>query len=92
MTRDGAALENRATGEQERISKRDPAPVFTKPQDAQQSLTEQPQQLLKPPLPLVRGEEKQDTGTAERVLDRLDTEHTRHKSKQAIKRANKAIR
>ena len=92
MTRDGAFEENRTTGTAERISQRDTEPVFSKPQDAAQPLTPEPEQLLKPPLPLTQGGAKQDEGTAERVFDRLDTEHTRHKNKKTVKKANELIR
>ena len=91
MSRDGAIEENRATGDVERISQRDTAPVLSQPQQETQNLI-QPEQLLKPPLPLSRGESTQDTGTAERVFDRIDTEHTRHKNKQTVKKANELIR
>lgn len=91
MTRDGAFEENRTTGKTERISERAPEPVFSKPQDAHAPLI-QPQELLKPPFPLSRGSAKEDTGAAERVLDRLDTEHSRHKQKKAVKKANEQIR
>lgn len=92
MTRDGAFEENRTTGTAERISQRDTELVFSKPQDAAQPLTPEPEQLLKPPLPLTQGGAKQDEGTAERVFDRLDTEHTRHKNKKTVKKANELIR
>ena len=92
MTRDGAFEENRTTGTAERISQRDTEPVFSKPQDAAQPVTPESEQLLKPPLPLTQGGTKQDEGTAERVFDRLDTEHTRHKNKKAVKKANELIR
>lgn len=94
MTRDGVFEENRATGAAERISKRDPEPVFTNPhqQDTQQPFTPEPEQLLKPPLPLSQGGAKQDTGTAERIFDRLDIERSRYKDKKAVKKANEAMR
>lgn len=91
MTRDGAVEENKATGDEGRISKRDAEPNFTKPQDVHAPLI-QPEKLLKPPLPLSRGGAAQETGTAERVIDRLDTEHTRHKSKKQIRKENEKIR
>jgi hypothetical protein len=91
MTRDGAALENRTTGATERISGRDTDAVFSKPQDVHAPLI-QPEQLLKPPVPLPHGSGEQDTGAADRVFDRLDTEHTRHKNKKAVKKANELIR
>ncbi|MGL5514371.1 MAG: CD1108 family mobile element protein [Sporomusa sp.] len=92
MTRDGAVKQNKATGEVERISKRDTAPVFM-PQQPEASLTEQPQQLLKPPLPIApNGADNEDKGTAERAIDRLDTERSRHKHKKQVREANKEIR
>ena len=74
MSRDGATLENRATGETERISQRDTAPVLSQQQPEAQNLI-QPQELLKSPLPLSHGTDAQNTGAAERVFDRIDTEH-----------------
>ena len=74
MTRDGAVNENKATGTTERISERDAAPVFTKPQE---TATPQPEQPLKPPLPISQDGGKPDTGIAERVIGRADTEHKR---------------
>lgn len=88
MTREGATLENKATGGTEHISSRDAEPVLSKPQ--QDAAFVQPEQLLKPTLPLSHGG-KQDTGTAERVIDRVDTEKNRHKQKQAVKKANEQI-
>lgn len=92
ITRDGAVEENRTTGSTERISARELEPVLSKPQPDAHTPLIQPQQLLKPPLPLSPGSAKQDTGTAERVIDRLDTEHSRHKQKKAVKKANEQIR
>lgn len=92
MTRDGVFEENRTTGAAERISRREPEPVFTKPQQDAHAPLIQPEQLLKPPLPIAQGSAKQDTSTADRVFDRLEIEHTRHKNKKAVKKANEAIR
>ena len=90
MTRDGAIEENKATGEMERISQRDTAPVLSQQPEAQNLI--QPEQLLKPPLPLSGGGEKQDNGLTERVIDRINTEHTHNKNKQTVKKANALIR
>ena len=55
-------------------------------------MTPEPGAPLKPPLPLSSGRAKQDTGAADRVFDRLDTEHSRQKQKKAVKKANELIR
>jgi hypothetical protein len=91
MTRSGAVEENKATGNTGRISAREPEPVFSKPQQDTGQLM-QPQELLKPPLPLSPGDgAQQDKGTAERVIDRLDTEHSRHKYKKQVRKSNERI-
>ena len=127
MTRDGLTEENKATGEVERISKRDAELSFGKKRDtaaaerggnikrrqnlyktqqpapdAAKPLTDtaqQPGQAItskiakKSPLPLAPDSPaKKDNGTAERVIDRLDTEHSRHANKRMVKRANEEIR
>ncbi len=89
MTRDGAVNENKATGTTERISERDAAPVFTKPQE---EAPPQPEQPLKPPLPLSQDGGKPDTGIAERVIGRADTEHKRRRYKKQIRKANAETR
>ena len=38
------------------------------------------------------GKANKNKGTAERVIDRLDTEHSRHKHKKQVRQANKEIR
>lgn len=91
MTRSGAVEENKATGDTGRISARDAGPVFQKPQQDTAQLV-QPQELLKAPLPLNAGGGKQDKGTAERVIDRLDTEHRRHQYKKQVRKNNERIR
>lgn len=91
MTHDGAVEENKATGATERISARDAGPVFQKPQPDAAPLVN-PQELLKAPLPLNAGGEKQDKGTAERVIDRLDTEHSRHQYKKRVRKNNDRLR
>ena len=92
MSRDGAVEENRATGDVERISQRDTAPVLSQQQQPEAQNLIQPQELLKSPLPLSHGTDTQNTGAVERVFDRIDTEHTRHRHKQAVKKANELIR
>lgn len=89
MTREGAIHENKATGETERISNRDTTPDFSKPEEA---TLIQPEQLLKPPLPLSPVAENEDTGVAERVIGHVDTEHSRHKYKKRLRKEQDKIR
>ena len=85
MTRDGLIEENQTTGEVESVSER----------EAEQNLSPQqpaPQQFIHPDAatPPLAPELPRSTGggTAEKTIERVDAEHSRHKSKQAARRAN----
>ncbi len=87
MTRDGLIEENQTTGDVESVSER----------EAEQNLSPQqpaPQQFIYPTAaaPPLAPELPRPTGggTAEKVIERLDAEHDRHKSKRAVRRANAA--
>jgi len=75
-----------------------PAPDMAKPPDAATATAAMPQpgQVISGKLPLPLAPDgtptKKDTGTAECVLDRIDTEHSRHVKKQQIRKANEKIR
>lgn len=65
-------------------------PTATPPQPGQALIGEIAE---KSPLPLAADNPaKKDTGTAERVIDRVDTEKNRHANKRTVKRANEEIR
>lgn len=91
MSRDGLLSENQTTGETERISKREQeadlqkTPEQQAAQDAAQltPLSGDPAPATR--LPSLPG--KADTGTAERVLNRVDAEHARKTSKKAARKA-----
>ena len=85
MTRDGLTLENQTTGDVESVSER----------EAEQNLSPQqpePQQFIYPTAaaPPLAPELPRPTGggTTEKVIERLDAERDRHKSKRAVRRAN----
>ena len=85
ITRDGLIEENQTTGDVESVSER----------EAEQNLSPQqpaPQQFIHPDAaaPPLAPELPRHTGggTVEKVIERVDTEHSRHKSKQAARRAN----
>jgi len=77
-----------------------PAPDMTKPTGGAATTTpQQPGQAVigkvaeKSPLPIAPDNPAQkDTGAVERVIDRVDTEHSRRVNKRTIKRANEEIR
>jgi cell wall-associated NlpC family hydrolase len=93
MSRDGLLSENQTTGETERISHREQdadlkkTPEQQAAQDAAQlnPLSGDPAPAIR--LPSLPG--KADTGTAERVFERVDAEHTRKASKKAARKAQK---
>ncbi|MEG1242743.1 MAG: CHAP domain-containing protein [Oscillospiraceae bacterium] len=93
MSRDGLLSENQTTGETERISKREQEADLQKmpeQQAAQDAAQLNPLSGDAAPatrLPGLPG--KTDTGTAERVLNRVDAEHTRKASKKAARKAQK---
>lgn len=84
MTRDGLIEENQTTGDVESVSEREAET------DLSQHTATQPfihpdaaAPPLVPELPRPTGD-----GTAEKIIERVDTEHSRHKSKRAARRAN----
>lgn len=87
MTRDGLIKENQTTGNAESVSER----------DAEQNLSpQQPtQQLIQPDgtAPPAASELPRPSGggTAERILERVDTAHDRQTSKRAVNQGNKAM-
>ena len=91
MSRDGLLSENQTTGETERISKREQeadlqkTPEQQAAQDAAQLTPLSGDAAPATRLPSLPG--KSDTGTAERVLNRVDAEHTRKASKKAARKA-----
>ncbi len=92
MTRDGAITENQATGETERISKREQDADFQKTpeqqaaQDAAQ-LSPPAQEAAAPLSHLPGAPPKADTAAAERVIGRIDAAQTRQASKKAVRKA-----
>lgn len=91
MSRDGLLSENQTTGETERISKREQEADLQKTPE-QQAAQEAAQltPLSGDPAPATRLPSlpgKADTGTAERVLNRVDAEHTSKASKKAARKA-----
>ena len=98
MTRDGLVEENRTKGTAERVSKRE-NDEFRKPQEQPPQEAAQPDPLSgltsdKSPLPHAPGSAapKDNGGMAERVAERIDAEHTRRKSKKAVKKAHREAR
>ena len=91
MTRDGAIAENQTTGDTERISKRTQDADFQKSpeqQAAQDAAQLQGAASPTSPLPHVPGAApKADTGKTERVMEHIDTAHTRKASKKAVRKA-----
>ena len=91
MTRDGLTEQNQTTGESERISKRIQEADFQKTLEQQAAQdAAQLQGAASPPSPLPHAPgtaPKQDTGTAERVMERIDAAHTRKASKKAARKA-----
>lgn len=94
MTRDGLVEENQTQGTAQRISKRE-KDEFIKPQDQppQEAAQLDPFSALSPdtpsPLPHVPGSPASEDGgsVTGRVVNRIDAEHTRRKSKKAVKKA-----
>ena len=93
MTRDGLFAENQATGEAERISKREQEAELLKtpePQAAQDAQQLNPLSRDASPLPHATDIPTPQNGDlAERVLNRADAEHTRKASKKAVKKAQR---
>ena len=88
MSRDGLIEVNETKETAERVSKREQEPDLQKPQDAAAQLT--PQSSGTSPPPRVPGvPTKPDTGTAERIFERVDAEHTRKATKKAAKKARR---
>ncbi len=91
MTRDGAITENQATGETERISKREQDADFQKTpeQQAAQDAAQlsPPAQEAAAPLPHLPGTPPKADAAAERVIGRIDAAQTRQASKKAVRRA-----
>lgn len=91
MSRDGLLQQNQSTGETERVSKREQeadllkAPEQQAAQDAASLTPLSDDATPKIRLPGLPG--KTDTGTAERVLNRADAEHTRKATKKAARKA-----
>lgn len=88
MTRDGLVEENQNTGNAESVSERDAEQSLSPQHPAPQPLIQLDRKApsLAPELPRPSG-----GGTAERVFERVDAEHDRHKSKRAVKQGNKAM-
>lgn len=90
MSRDGLVEVNETKETVELISKRAQDADFSKqPEQAAQDMEAQQTPLssdISPPI-TPRIAPKQDNAAAERVLERLDAEHTRTASKKAVKRA-----
>ena len=87
MTRDGLTEQNQTTGESERISKRIQEADFQKTPEQEAA---QLQGAASPPSPLPHAPgtaPKQDTATAERVMEHIDAAHTRKASKKAARKA-----
>ena len=91
MTRDGLTEQNQTTGESERISKRIQEADFQKTPEQQAAQdAAQLQGAASPPSPLLHTPgtaPKQDTATAERVMEHIDAAHTRKASKKAARKA-----
>lgn len=87
MTRDGLIKENQTTGNAESVSERDVEQNLSPQQPTRQFI--QPDGTAPPSaseLPRPSG-----GGTAERILERVDTAHDRQTSKRAVNQGNKAI-
>ena len=93
MSRDELIEQNQTTGEAERVSKREQEADFMKTpeqQAAQDAAQLNPLSADKSPLPHAPGiPAKPDTGLTERVMERVDAEHTRKASKKAARKAQK---
>lgn len=88
MTRDGLTEENQTTGKTESVSEREAQQNLSPAQPQPQSLiADKAAPLNVPELPRSMG-----GGTAERIFERVDAEHTAHKSKKAVRRGKKAVR
>lgn len=89
MSRDGLLAQNQTTGETERISKREKNADFQK--TPEQQAAQDAAQLHAgaadiPRLPHAPGLAKEDTATAERVMEHVDAAHARKKSKKAVRK------
>ena len=93
MTRDGLMEVNETKETAELVSKRIQDAEFGKPpeqQAAQDAAQLQGVSSHTAPLPHAPGAApKPDTGTAERVMERIDAAHTRAASKKAVRKAQK---
>ncbi|MDT2935506.1 CHAP domain-containing protein [Lactococcus lactis] len=93
MSREGLLSENQTTGETKRISKREQdtdllkTPEQQAAQDAAQVIPISADTAPLPPMPGIPT--KPDTATAERVINRVDAEHTRKASKKAARQAQR---
>ena len=87
MTRDGLTLENQTTGEAKNVSERSTEQNFS-PQQTQQPVIRSDT----PAMPRAPELHRSIGGTAERVIERVDTEHSRHKSKRAAHKANRSAK
>lgn len=93
MSREGLLSENQTTGETKRISKREQdadllkTPEQQAAQDAAQVIPISTDTTPLPPMPGIPT--KPDTATAERVINRVDAEHTRKASKKAARQAQR---
>ena len=93
MSRDGLMKQNESTGETERVSNREQDADFQKTpeqQAAQDTAQLDPVSSNTAPLPPAPGlPNRQDTGAAEQLLNRIDALHTRQASKKAVQRAQR---
>ena len=88
MSRDGLIEVNETKETAERVSKREQEPDLQKPQDGTAQLTPNTSGASPPPrIPWIPT--KPDTGTAERIFERVDAEHTRKTTKKAAKKARR---
>lgn len=84
MTRDGLIEENQTTGDVESVSEREAETDLSQHTAPQPFIyTDAAAPPLVPELPRPTG-----GGTAEKIIERVDTEHSCHKSKRAARRAN----
>ena len=92
MTRDGLFEENQSTGKTERISKREAAFQKTPEQQAAQDAAQLTPSLSSDTSPLPHAPYIPIAGssnTADRVINRVDAEHTRRASKKAARQAQR---
>lgn len=87
MSRDGLIEENQTTGNVESVSERDAEQNLSPQQPTQQFI--QPDGTAPPSASELS--RSSGGGTAERILERVDTEHDRQTSKRAVNQGNKAM-